>query len=78
MRISIGRLGFFWWGTFLRGWLQWGRGFTVVADKDCKVQTVWTFLFGPLEIEWWNRRDWRRYCFTPAEAEEADRNDAYP
>lgn len=55
----MGRLRFFWWGRFWRGWLQFGRGFTVVADKDHSVQTVWAFLIGPLEIEWWDRQNWR-------------------
>ena len=62
-RISLGRLGLFWWGSFWRGWLQWGPGFTVCADKDDTVQTLWTFRVGPVEIEWWNRSDWRKFCY---------------
>jgi hypothetical protein len=74
-RLTIGRLSFFWWGTFWRGWLQFGRGFTVCADKAPDIQTSWTFLLGPVEIDWWSRADWRDFCFTPAEAAAEDERD---
>lgn len=67
MRIGFGRLGFFWWGTFWRGWWQFGRGCTLVADKSFDVRGS-SFLLGPLEINWWSRSDWRDFCFTPEEA----------
>jgi hypothetical protein len=76
MRLTAGRLSFFWWGSFLRGWLQFGRGFTVVADKNPEVRTVWTFLIGPVEVDWWNRPDWREFCFTREEAVEDARDSA--
>ena len=72
------RLRFFWWGSFLRGWLQWGRAAKVCADKDCGVQTVWNYHFGPLEIQWWNRPDWHAFCFTKEEARAEDARDAPP
>jgi len=70
-RVAIGRLGFHWWGRFWRGWLQCGHGFTVVADKDYTVQAK-SFLFGPLEIDWWSRTDWQDFCFTAEEAAAED------
>lgn len=69
--LTIRRLSFFWWGTFWRGWLQFGRGFTVCADKDPNI-TASSFLIGPVEIDWWSRADWRAFCFTPEEAAAED------
>ena len=68
------RLNFHWWGGFFRGWAQWGRGPTICADKDYSVETLWTYHIGPLQIEWWNRPDWRSFCFTPEEARVADQD----
>lgn len=78
-RTSLGRLGFFWWGKIGRGrlkfWRQWGKACMVCADKDTSVHTVWAFHFGPLEIEWWNRADWRSFCFTKEESAAEDAAD---
>lgn len=71
-RFSFGQLGFFWWGKIGKGrlkfWRQWGKSSTVCADKNYNVHTLWTFLIGPLEIQWWDRADWRAFCFTKEEA----------
>lgn len=69
------RLRFFWWGSFLRGWLQWGRAGTTCADKNFSKHTLWAFHFGPLEVQWWNDPKWQRYCFTPEEAAAEDARD---
>jgi hypothetical protein len=74
LRIGIGRLGFFWWGSFWRGWLQFGRGCTLVTDKRFDI-TASSFLIGPLEVDWWSQADWRDYCFTPEEAAAEDARD---
>jgi hypothetical protein len=71
--MSMGKLRLFWWGRTWRGWKQFGSGATVCADKDYSVTTAWTFLLGPLEIQWWNRSDWRDFCYTPEESAEVDR-----
>lgn len=69
--IKFGRLAFHWWGHFWRGWWQWGPGFIVVADKDDNVE-AYSFLVGPLEVNWWSRADWQDFCFTPEEAAAED------
>lgn len=69
----MSRLSFRWWGTFWRGWFQWGR-VSIVADKDYDV-TATGFMVGPIEINWWSRSDWRAFCFTPEEAAAEDARD---
>jgi hypothetical protein len=64
------RLDFFWWGSFWRGWLQWGP-LNMCADKDYSVRGR-GWLLGPLQITWWDRPDWRSYRFTPEEAAAVD------
>lgn len=61
------RLQFRWWGRFWRGWLQFGPGLMTCADKDVTVLGK-TFFIGPVEITWWSRSDWERYCYTAEEA----------
>lgn len=67
------RLQFYWWGSFWRGWLQWGP-IHMCADKNWDV-TGRGWLFGPIQITWWCRHDWERYCYTEEEAAEEDRKD---
>lgn len=74
----MSRLRFVWWGHFWRGWLQWGRAARILADKDYSVHTLWAYHVGPLEIEWWNRPDWRVFCYTKAEADAADKEEFTP
>lgn len=70
-RLIFGRLSFCWWGRFWSGWWQFGRGFTLVTDKDYTIK-AWSFLIGPIEVDWWDRPDWRDFCFTPEEAAAED------
>jgi len=64
------RLRFFWWG-----WrrIRFGPGWNLCADKDFSVKAK-TFDIGPLQIEWWDRSNWRDYCYTEEEAAEIDRS----
>lgn len=70
----IRRLQFTWWGRFWRGWWQWGRGAMIVADKDYSVQGS-SWHIGPLGITWWDRANWRDFCFTKEESAAEDERD---
>lgn len=72
--MMLRRLKFYWWGSFWRGWWQWGKGFGMVADKDYEV-TGQSWLIGPIQITWWDRANWRDYCYTDEEAAEVDRQE---
>lgn len=70
-KFGIGRLRLCWWGHFWRGWLQFGKGWRICADKDYNVSGR-SFFIGPIEIQWWCRPDWQDFCFTQEEADAFD------
>jgi hypothetical protein len=69
-----------WWGRLpwsrrfnWRCWTQWGR-FNMCTDKDWSIEGK-GWVVGPLQVTLWPRNDWRKFCYTPEEAAEADRRE---
>lgn len=77
------KLSFDWWGWKPgrkpgRRWhwpmyTQWGP-MNMCADKDFNVQGR-GWLIGPFQFTWWDRSNWRDFCYTPEESAEVDRQE---